>query len=175
MRIKKERNFESVHELQKVVRILNEAYDILGEERADPLRDKKYRLKGGLLGAIWGGGSVWGAVWGAEKSSSAYMLFNLQYGGGVIGVWMLEEVVVFLTPVAFTTGIGLLIGNHLQKDQLLKEEVKLLLKVQAAIAALEQMREEEELDGIEQDSQVETVIVLLKRALKEICEDIEML
>lgn len=107
-----------------------------------------------------------------EKMSGPYLM-ELESGGGILGVWMITDELVFLTPVAVAAGIGLGVGKCIQKRQISKLKPLLLLEAQEVISALKRRMDAIESKEVVRITQIETIIILLERIIKELHEDIK--
>lgn len=176
MKNKKKKNFNSISDLEPIVKIINEAYESLGECERKRLKENVSKLKAAFLGASIGKGfSIILLLYMDEKRRFDtvmpfnHYLYKKTFMKGVLNGALMSNI-----PAAVLSRVGLLWAEHLLSEQLLKEEMLLCFEIRELLRILEKGVEQEDARGEERTREIETIVILLKRSLKELEEDLKV-
>lgn len=170
---KKSTNFPSVESLQPVVNVVNDAAALHDPSRT--IRESAIpEVVGGALGAAAGGTVSFAALYGLGTVglSAAGMTSALATAGTVVGGGMAAGVFVLAVPVAVAASVGVGVASSLKAKQLQQEKERLykeaLKKHQVIIRALqdEANASKERLDYLQ------SLNLLLQRAIKDLQKDL---
>lgn len=167
-------NFQSIEALQPVVNVVNEAAAALDDKARTTRESAIPEVLGGALGATAGGIASFAALYGLGTVglSAAGMTSALATAGAIVGGGMAAGVFVLAAPVAIGAGVGVGLAAKLRADQLRQEKERLyeeaLKKHQAIIRALM-----EEVDATkERIDYLQSLNILLAKAIEELREDL---
>ena len=171
---KKEMVFQNVESLQPVVNVVNEAAFALNDKNRTIRESTIPEVLAGALGAGVGGIGSFAALYGLGTVglSAAGITSGLAAAGSVIGGGMVAGVFVLAAPVAALAAGGVSLASHLRNKQLLQEKERLyieaLKKHEAIIKAL---KEEVDADK-ERLDYLQSLNILLTRAIKDLKKDL---
>lgn len=171
---KKDMVFQSVESLQQVVNVVNEASAALNDPKRTIRESAIPEVLAGALGAGVGGVASFAALYGLGLTglSAAGITSGLATAGAVVGGGMVAGVFVLALPVAALAAGGVGLAAHLKHKQLRQEKERLykeaLAKHEAIIQALkdEAQAERERLDYLQ------SLNILLQRAVKDLSKDL---
>ena len=171
---KTEMVFQSVESLQQVVNVVNEAAFALNDKNRTIRESAIPEVLAGALGAGIGGVGSFAALYGLGTVglSAAGITSGLATAGAVVGGGMAAGVFVLAAPVAALAAGGVGVASHLKNKQLRQEKVRLykeaLRKHEAIIKALKEEADanKERLDYLE------SLNILLTRAIKDLKKDL---
>jgi hypothetical protein len=171
---KKDMVFQSVESLQQVVNVVNEASAALNDPKRTIRESAIPEVLAGALGAGVGGVASFAALYGLGLTglSAAGITSGLATAGAVVGGGMVAGVFVLALPVAALAAGGVGLAAHLKHKQLRQEKERLykeaLAKHEAIIQALkdEAQAEKERLDYLQ------SLNILLQRAVKDLSKDL---
>ena len=171
---KKNMNFQSVEALQSVMNVVNEAAAALNDKERTIGESAIPEVLAGVLGAGIGGVGSFAALYGLGSVglSAAGITSGLAVAGRIVGGGMVAGVFVLAAPVAVLGGVGVCVASHLKHKQLRQEKERLyreaLSKHDAIIKALK-----EEADAArERLDYLQSLNILLQRAIKDLQKDL---
>ena len=172
---KKNMNFQSVESLQSVVNVVNEAAVAVDDKKRTIRESAIPEVLAGALGAGIGGVGSFAALYGLGSVvglSAAGITSGLAAAGGIVGGGMAAGVFVLAAPVAVLGGVGVGVAAHLKNKQLRQEKERLykeaLSKHDAIIKAL---KEEADADK-ERMNYLQSLNILLQRAITDLQKDL---
>ena len=172
---KKNMNFQSVESLQSVVNVVNEAAVAVDDKKRTIRESAIPEVLAGALGAGIGGVGSFAALYGLGSVvglSAAGITSGLAAAGGIVGGGMAAGVFVLAAPVAGLGGVGVGVAAHLKNKQLRQEKERLykeaLSKHDAIIKAL---KEEADADK-ERMNYLQSLNILLQRAITDLQKDL---
>lgn len=172
---KKEMKFQSVEALQQVVNVVNEAAAAVSDKSRTIRESAIPEVLMGALGAGIGGIGSFAALYGLGSVvglSAAGITSGLAAAGSLVGGGMVAGVFVLAAPVAVLAAGGVGLASHLKNKQLHQEKERLykeaLAKHQAIIKAL---KEEAEADK-ERLDYLQSLNILLARAIDDLKADL---
>ena len=172
---KKEMKFQSVEALQQVVNVVNEAAAAVSDKSRTIRESAIPEVLMGALGAGIGGVGSFAALYGLGSVvglSAAGITSGLAAAGGLVGGGMVAGVFVLAAPVAILAAGGVGLASHLKNKQLRQEKERLykeaLAKHQAIIKAL---KDEAEADK-ERLDYLQSLNILLSRAIDDLKADL---
>ena len=172
---KKNMNFQSVESLQSVVNVVNEAAVAVDDKKRTIRESAIPEVLAGALGAGIGGVGSFAALYGLGSVvglSAAGITSGLAAVGGIVGGGMAAGVFVLAAPVAVLGGVGVGVAAHLKNKQLRQEKERLykeaLSKHDAIIKAL---KEEADADK-ERMNYLQSLNILLQRAITDLQKDL---
>ena len=172
---KKNMNFQSVESLQSVVNVVNEAAVAVDDKKRTIRESAIPEVLAGALGAGIGGVGSFAALYGLGSVvglSAAGITSGLAAAGGIVGGGMAAGVFVLAAPVAVLGGVGVGVVAHLKNKQLRQEKERLykeaLSKHDAIIKAL---KEEADADKEPMDY-LQSLNILLQRAITDLQKDL---
>lgn len=171
---KKDMNFKSIDSMQSVVNVVNEAAAALNDKNRTITESSIPEVLSGALGAGVGGVGSFAALYGLGTVglSAAGITSGLATAGSLIGGGMVAGVFVLAAPVAILAGTGVGVASHLKNKQLAQEKERLykeaLKKHEAIIRALksEANADKKRIDYLE------SLNILLQRAIRDLQEDL---
>lgn len=174
MKRKKERNFRDLESLQSVVNVLNEAYAALGDKKRTIKESAIPEVLLGALGAGTGGVASFTALYGlgVVGLSAAGITSGLATAGAVVGGGMVAGIFVLAAPIAGLAALGVGTAAHLKMKQLTQEETRLYVETIKIYHSLE--KELDECEEEERKEYLKSMIILLKRAIKDMESDLDM-
>lgn len=167
-------NFQSVESLQQVVNVVNEAAYALHDSNRTIRESAIPEVLVGALGATVGGVGSFAALYGLGVAglSAAGITSGLATAGAVVGGGMVAGVFVLAAPVALLAAGGVGVASHLKSKQLRQEKERLykeaLKKHEAIIQAL---KEEADADK-ERLEYLQSLNILLQRAVNDLKSDL---
>ncbi|WP_205911716.1 hypothetical protein [Berryella intestinalis] len=172
---KRSMNFQNIESLQPVVNVVNEAAAALDDKNRTIRESAIPEVMGGALGAAVGGIGSFAALYGLGTVglSAAGLTSGLATAGAIVGGGMAAGVFVLAAPVAVAAGTGVKIAANIKAKQLHQEKERLykeaLQKHQAIIQALkdESDANRERLDYLQ------SLNLLLERAVKDLRQDLD--
>lgn len=171
---KKDMNFKNVGSLQPVANVVNDASEALNDKHRTINESAIPEVLAGALGAGAGGVGSFAALYGLGTVglSAAGITSGLAAAGSIVGGGMVAGVFVLAAPVAALAAGGVGLASHLKNKQLRQEKERLykiaLEKHQAIIRALE---EEANADR-ERIDYLQSLNVLLERAIRDLQHDL---
>ena len=172
---KKEMKFQSVEALQQVVNVVNEAAAAVSDKSRTIRESAIPEVLMGALGAGIGGIGSFAALYGLGSVvglSAAGITSGLAAAGSLVSGGMVAGVFVLAAPVAVLAAGGVGLASHLKNKQLRQEKERLykeaLAKHQAIIKAL---KEEAEADK-ERLDYLQSLNILLARAIDDLKADL---
>lgn len=172
---KKEMKFQSVEALQQVVNVVNEAAVAVSDKSRTIRENAIPEVLMGALGAGIGGIGSFAALYGLGSVvglSAAGITSGLAAAGSIVGGGMVAGVFVLAAPVAVLAAGGVGLASHLKNKQLRQEKERLykeaLAKHQAIIKAL---KDEAEADK-ERLDYLQSLNILLSRAIDDLKADL---
>lgn len=171
---KKEMVFQSLDSLQQVVNVVNEAAYALNDKNRTIRESSIPEVLAGALGAGIGGVISFSALYGlgVVGLSAAGITSGLATAGTVVGGGMVAGFFVLAAPVAVLAAGGVGVASHLRNKQLRQEKERLykeaLRKHEAIIMAL---REEADANK-ERLDYLQSLNILLTRAIKDLKKDL---
>lgn len=172
---KKNMNFQSVESLQSVVNVVKEAAVAVDDKKRTIRESAIPEVLAGALGAGIGGVGSFAALYGLGSVvglSAAGITSGLAAAGGIVGGGMVAGVFVLAAPVAVLGGVGVGVAAHLKNKQLRQEKERLykeaLSKHDAIIKAL---KEEADADKERMDY-LQSLNILLQRAITDLQKDL---
>lgn len=172
---KKEMKFQSVEALQQVVNVVNEAAVAVSDKSRTIRESAIPEVLMGALGAGIGGIGSFAALYGLGSVvglSAAGITSGLAAAGSIVGGGMVSGVFVLAAPVAVLAAGGVGLASHLKNKQLRQEKERLykeaLAKHQAIIKAL---KDEAEADK-ERLDYLQSLNILLSRAIDDLKADL---
>ena len=162
---KKDMIFQSGDSLQQVVNVVNEAGAALNDKGRTIRESSIPEVLAGALGAGIGGVGSFAALYGLGT-------VGLSAAGGIVGGGMVAGVFALAAPVAALAAVGVGTASHLKNKQLKQEKERLykaaLEKHQAIIQALK-----DEVDASKERMEyLQSLNVLLERAVKDLRQDL---
>lgn len=172
---KKNMVFPNVESLQQVVNVINEA--------AAALNDKSRTIKesaipdalAGALGAGIGGVGSFVALYGLGTVglSAAGITSGLATAGAIVGGGMVAGVFVLAAPIAILAAGGVGVANHLKNKQLQQEKERLYKEaLRKHEAIIEELQKEADADKERMDY-LQSLNILLQRAINDLQKDLE--
>ena len=171
---KKDMNFQSIESLQSVVNVVNEAAAAVNDKKRTIKESAIPEVLAGALGAGIGGVGSFAALYGlgVVGLSAAGITSGLAAAGGIVGGGMVAGVFVLAAPVAVLAAGGVGVAAHLKNKQLKQEKERLyqeaLKRHEAIIKAL---KEEVNADK-ERLDYLQSLNILLQRAVKDLRHDL---
>lgn len=172
---KKEMKFQSVEALQQVVNVVNEAAAAVSDKSRTIRESAIPEVLMGALGAGIGWIGSFAALYGLGSVvglSAAGITSGLAAAGSLVGGGMVAGVFVLAAPVAVLAAGGVGLASHLKNKQLRQEKERLykeaLAKHQAIIKAL---KDEAEADK-ERLDYLQSLNILLARAIDDLKADL---
>lgn len=172
---KKEMKFQSVEALQQVVNVVNEAAVAVSDKSRTIRESAIPEVLMGALGAGIGGIGSFAALYGLGSVvglSAAGITSGLAAAGSIVGGGMVAGVFVLAAPVAVLAAGGVGLASHLKSKQLHQEKERLykeaMAKHQAIIKAL---KDEAEADK-ERLDYLQSLNILLSRAIDDLKADL---
>ena len=172
---KKNMNFQSVESLQSVVNVVNEAAVAVDDKKRTIRESAIPEVLAGAHAAGIGGVGSFAALYGLGSVvglSAAGITSGLAAAGGIVGGGMAAGVFVLAAPVAVLGGVGVGVAAHLKNKQLRQEKERLykeaLSKHDAIIKAL---KEEADADK-ERMNYLQSLNILLQRAITDLQKDL---
>lgn len=172
---KKNMNFQSVESLQSVVNVVNEAAVAVNDKKRTIRESAIPEVLAGAVGAGIGGVGSFAALYGLGSVvglSAAGITSGLATAGSIIGGGMAAGVFVLAAPVVVLGGVGVGVASHLKNKQLRQEKERLykeaLSKHDAIIKAL---KEEADADK-ERMEYLQSLNILLQRAITDLQRDL---
>lgn len=171
---KKDMIFQNIESLQQVVNVVNEAAAAVNDKSRTIRESAIPEVLSGALGAGIGSIGSFAALYGLGTVglSAAGITSALATAGSIIGGGMVAGVFVLAAPVAVLAAGGVGIASHLKNKQLRQEKERLyteaLKKHQAIIKALK-----EETDAAkERIEYLNSLNILLTKAIKDLKKDL---
>lgn len=167
--------FQSGDSLQQVVNVVNEAAAAVGDKGRTIRESSIPEVLAGAVGAGMGGAASFAALYGLGTVglSAAGITSGLAAAGALAGGGMVVGVFVLAAPVAALAAVGVGTASHLKNKQLHQEKERLykvaLEKHQAIINALK----EEGDAGKERIEYLQSLNILLERAVKDLQHDLD--
>ena len=174
VRQKKKMIFQSVESLQQVVNVVNEAAYALNDKSRTIRESAIPEVLAGALGAGIGGAGSFAALYGlgVVGFSAAGITSGLATAGAIVGGGMVAGVFVLAAPIAALAATGVGVAAHLKNKQLRQEKERLyteaLKKHEAIIKAL---KDETDADK-ERLDYLQSLNILLTRAIKDLKKDL---
>ena len=172
---KKEMKFQSVEALQQVVNVVNEAAAAVSDKSRTIRESAIPEVLMGALGAGIGGIGSFAALYGLGSVvglSAAGITSGLAAAGSLVGGGMVAGVFVLAAPIAILAAGGVGLASHLKNKQLRQEKERLykeaLAKHQAIIKAL---KDEAEADK-ERLDYLQSLNIMLARAIDDLKTDL---
>lgn len=171
---KKEMVFQSVDSLQQVVNVVNEAAAALDDSKRTIKESAIPEVLAGALGAGIGGVGSFAALYGLGTIglSAAGITSGLATAGAVVGGGMAAGVFVLSVPIAMFAGIGVGAASHLKNKQLRQEKERLYKEALARHEAIIQALKDEANAGKERLDYLQSLNILLQRAVKDLSHDL---
>lgn len=173
---KKDMNFKNVESLQQVANVVNEASEALNDKNRTISESAIPEVLAGALGAGVGGVGAFAALYGLGTVglSAAGITSGLAAAGSIVGGGMVAGVFVLAAPVAALAAGGVGLASHLKNKQLRQEKTRLykvaLEKHQAIIQALK----DEVGASKERIDYLQSLNILLERAVRDLQQDLGM-
>lgn len=167
-------NFQSIEALQPVANVVNEATAALDDETRTVRESSIPEVLGGALGATAGGIASFAALYGLGTAglSAAGMTSALAAAGAVVGGGMAAGVFVLAAPVAIGAGVGVGLAAKLRADQLKQEKERLYEEALRKHQAIIQVLKEETNATKERMEYLQSLNILLTKAIEELREDL---
>lgn len=172
---KKVTNFKNVESLQPVVNVVNEAAAALNDKGRTIRESAIPEVLAGALGAGIGGVGAFAALYGLGTVglSAAGITSGLAAAGGIVGGGMVAGVFVLAAPVAVLAAGGVGVAAHLKSKQLKQERERLYKEVLRKHEAIIQALKDEADASKERIEYLQSLNILLQRALNDLKHDIE--
>ena len=171
---KKDMKFKSLDSLQSVVNVVNDAAAALNDSSRTIKDSAIPEVLAGALGAGVGGVGSFAALYGLGTVglSAAGITSGLAAAGAIVGGGMVAGVFVLAAPVAILAGTSVGVATRMRNKQLRQEKERLYQEVikkhEAIIRALK-----EEVDASqERIDYLQSLSILLKRALIDLGYDL---
>lgn len=171
---KPKQHFNSLDSLQPVVNVVNDAALALDDKNRTVKESAIPEVVAGALGAGVGGVGSFAALYGLGTVglSAAGITSGLATAGAVVGGGMVAGVFVLATPVAIAAGTGVAVASHLKSKQLAQEKERLYKEALAKHQAIIQALKNESDASAERLDYLNSLNVLLERALKDLKSDL---
>lgn len=179
---KKELNFQSVDSLQQVVNVVNDSALALNDKKRTIRESPLSEILLGSLGAGIGGAGSFVALYGLGTvglSASGIMSGLAAAGGGVYTLLggavsaSVAGIFVLAAPVAILAGSGVALGSFLKNKQVRQERIRLYKEALAKHQAIIEELKKENQENRDRLDYLQSLNILLTRALKDLKEDIE--
>ena len=172
---KKNMNFQSVESLQSVVNVVNEAAVAVDDKKRTIRESAIPEVLAGALGAGIGGVGSFAALYGLGSVvglSAAGITSGLAAAGGIVGGGMAAGVFVLAAPVAVLGGVGVGVAAHLKNKQLRQEKERLYKEALSNHdAIIKALKEEADADK-ERMNYLQSLNILLQRAITDLQKDL---
>lgn len=172
---KKDMKFQSVEALQQVVNVINEASEALNNKsrviRESPIPE----VLAGALGAGVGGAVSFGTLYAAGTVvglSASGITSGLAAAGAIIGGGMTAGVFVLAAPVAILAAGGVGIASHLKNKQLYQEKERLYKEAVSKHNSIINALRDEVNATKERIDYLNSLNILLQRAIKDLEYDL---
>lgn len=171
---KKEENFKSIDSLKMVENVINEAGEALKDKSRLIIDSPIPEVLGAALGAGIGGGVSFAALYtlGTVGLSAAGITSGLAAAGAAVGGGMTAGVFVLAAPVAILAVGGYAVFNHAKNKKLKQEKEQLYQEaLRKHDAILKRLHEENEASK-ERIDYLNSLVILLSRAINDLKEDL---
>ena len=171
---KKDMIFQDGESLQQVVNVVNEAALALHDNTRTIRESAIPEVLSGALGAGVGGVGSFAALYGLGTVglSAAGITSGLAAAGAIVGGGMVAGIFVLAAPIAALSAGGVALASAAKRKQLRQEKERLykeaLLKHQGIIKALKEENEENK----ERLDYLQSLNILLERAIKDLRQDL---
>lgn len=179
---KKVKNFKNIESLQPIVNVVNDSAEALNDPHRTICESAIPEVLGGVLGAGVGGAGSFMALYslGVTGLSGAGIMSGLAAAGtgasaalgGVLSA-SAAGFLVLMAPVAILTAGGLGVAYTLKSNQLKQERERLYQEVLKKHAAIIQALKEEADASKERIEYLQSLNILLQRAIHDLQQDIE--
>lgn len=171
---KKDMVFQSVDSLQQVVNVVNEAAAALNDSTRTIRESPIAEVLAGALGAGAGGVVSFAALYGSGVVglSAAGITSGLASVGALVGGGMAVGVFVLALPVAALAGTGVGLAAYYKKKMLRQEKERLYKEVLVRHAAIIQALKAEADAARERLDYLQSLNVLLERAVTDLSHDL---
>ena len=171
---KRDMNFQSIESMQSVVNVVNEASAALNDKKRVIRESAIPEVLGGALGAGIGGVGSFAALYGlgVVGFSAPGITSGLAAAGSVIGCGMVGGIFVLAAPVAGLAAVGVGVASYLKNKQLLQEKERLYKEVLSKHEAIIKAMKTEADAGKERMDYLQSLNILLQRAIKDLQADL---
>ena len=171
---KKNMNFQSIDSLQPVVNVVNEAAYALNDTKRTIRESSIPEVLAGAIGAGIGGIGSFAALYGlgVVGLSAAGITSGLAAAGTVVGGGMVVGVFVLAAPIAALAAGGVGIATRLKSKQLQQEKERLYKEVLKKHEAIIQALKREADANKERLDYLQSLNILLQRAIKDLKNDL---
>lgn len=171
---KNKMNFQNIESLQSVVNVVNEAA-IAVNDKSRTIRESAIpEVFGGALGAGIGGVGSFVALYGLGTVglSAAGITSGLATAGAVVGGGMVAGVFVLAAPIAVIGAAGVGLASNLKNKQLKQEKERLYKEaLRKHDAIIKTLKDEADADK-ERIEYLQSLNVLLQRAITDLQKDL---
>lgn len=171
---KKDMTFQNVDSLQQIVNVVNEAAAALNDTKRTIKESSIPEVLAGALGAGVGGVGSFAALYGlgVVGLSAAGITSGLATAGAIVGGGMVAGVFVLAAPIAGLAAGGVGIASHLKNKQLRQEKERLYKEVLAGHEAIIQALKDESDADKERLDYLQSLNILLQKAVKDLSHDL---
>ncbi|WP_295645256.1 hypothetical protein [uncultured Holdemanella sp.] len=171
---KKNMNFQSVESLQPVVNVVNEVAYALNDPKRTIRESAIPEVLAGAIGAGIGGIGSFAALYGlgVVGLSAAGITSGLATAGTIAGGGMVAGVFVLAAPIAALAAGGVGIATYLKSKQLQQEKERLYKEVLKKHEAIIQVLKREADASKERLDYLQSLNILLQRAIKDLKSDL---
>lgn len=171
---KKEMVFQSIDSLQQVVDVVNEAAEALNDSKRTIKESAIPEVLAGALGASIGGVGSFAALYGlgVVGLSAPGITSGLATAGTIVGGGMVAGIFVLAAPIAVLAAGGVGVASHLKNKQLRQEKERLYKEVLTRHEAIIQALKDETDADKERLDYLQSLNILLQRAVKNLSHDL---
>lgn len=171
---KKEMIFQSVDSLQQVVNVVNEASIAVNDTKRTIRESAIPEVLAAAIGAGIGGVGSFAALYGLGMVglSAAGITSGLATAGALVGGGMVAGVFVLAAPVAVLATGGAVAASHFKNKQLRQEKERLYQEVLVRHEAIIQALKEEADATKERLDYLQSLNILLQRAIDDLSHDL---
>lgn len=171
---KKEMVFQSINSLQQVVDVVNEAAEALNDSKRTIKESAIPEVLAWALGASIGGVGSFAALYGlgVVGLSAPGITSGLATAGTIVGGGMVAGIFVLAAPIAVLAAGGVGVASHLKNKQLRQEKERLYKEVLTRHEAIIQALKDEADADKERLDYLQSLNILLQRAVKNLSHDL---
>jgi hypothetical protein len=171
---KKEQNFNSLDSLKQVEKVINEANEALKDTKRLIVNSAIPEVLGAALGAGAGGAISFAALYtaGTVGLSAAGITSGLAAAGGLVGGGMAAGVFVLAAPVAVLAVGGYATFSYAKNKKLKQEKERLYQEALRKHDAIQNQLKKEVSSSKERIEYLNSLVILLSRAVNDLREDL---
>ena len=173
---KKRMNFESSDSLKQLIAVMNEASEAMKDKSRIIVNSSIPEVLGAALGAGAGGAISFGAIYalGVVGLSGPGIMSGLAALGGIVGGGAAAGIFVAAAPVAILGVGGYAALNHSKNKKLKKEKERLYQEALRKHDAIINQLNKEANASKERIDYLNSLVILLSRAIKDLREDLKV-